>query len=463
MNTTTGADLCRLVIVAPHRRLDLSLPADIPLSHMLPTLLQVAGHNLADAGLVHSGWILQRLDEAPLDESRTLSALGIRDGEILYFRPELAQLPEVTFDDVADVVATGINEHADRWRPETTRRFGLLASAAVLLTGALGIALSGPPWGLLSIASSAIAAALLAAGVVLSRALGDAGAGAVLGYSALPYAFLGGLLAPARPVGLLDLGAPHLMAAFGAVSLVAVLAAFAILEGLPTFLGVAFSALLGLVSAALVEGFELSPSGMAAFASSLCLALTALIPSLAFRLARLPLPPVPETAEELRSAQTFDGPSLLRRTREADRFATGLVAAVALVGLAAQLQLLTSHGWLPILMSLCLSLVLLLRARVFHGRPQRLWMLGSGLTGLALLALHEATAASPAAALLILPVPALLTVTIMIAMALRLPVQKPSPFWGRAGDIADLMLIISLFPLAMGLLNLYSWLRGLAG
>lgn len=462
MNTTNGADLCRVVIVAPHRRLDLSLPADIPLSHMLPTLLQVAGHKLADAGLAHSGWVLQRLDEAPLEESQSLSMLGIRDGELLYFRPELGQLPEVTFDDVADVVATGINEHSDRWRPQTTRRFGLLASAAVLVCGALAIALSGPPWGLLALASGGVSAALLVAGVVLSRALGDAGAGAVLGYSALPYAFLGGLLAPARPVGLPHLGAPHLLAASGAVTLASMVAAFAILEGLPTFLGVACTAVLGVVSAALVEGFGVSARGTAAFAASLCLALTALIPSLAFRLARLPLPSVPENAEELRSAQTFDGPSLLLRTREADRFATGLVAAVGLVGLGAQFLLL-SGGWLPVTMSLCVSLVLLLRARVFHGRAQRLWMLGSGLAGLAVQGLHRAVTSSPSTTLLAVVLPAVLTVLTMIVMALRLPHRKPSPFWGRAGDIVDIALITSLFPLAMGLLDLYSWLRGLAG
>jgi type VII secretion integral membrane protein EccD len=461
LNTTRGADLCRVVIVAPHRRLDLSLPANIPLSHMLPTMLQVAGHDLADAGLAHSGWVLQRLDEAPLDESKTLGALSVRDGEVLYFRPGLAQLPEITFDDVADVVATGVNEHSDRWRPETTRRFGLLALAAVLLTGAVGIALSGPPWGLLALASAGMATLLVLAGVILSRAVGDAGAGAILGYSALPYAFLAGLLAPARPVGLSHLGSPHLLAASAAVTFAAVVAAFAIQEGLPTFLGVGFAALLGVVSASLVDGSGLPAPGVAAVDASLGVALTAFIPSLAFRLARLPLPPVPENAEELRSAQTFNGPSLLQRTREADRFTTGLVAAVGLVGIGAQLTLLTVEGWLAVTMSLCLSFVLLLRARVFHGRPQRLWMLGSGLVGLATLALHEAD--SPSRTVLTVLLPALLTATVMLVMALRLPAHKPSPFWGRAGDLVDIMLIVSLFPLAMGLLNLYSWLRGLAG
>ncbi|MFC9976315.1 type VII secretion integral membrane protein EccD [Spirillospora sp. NPDC127200] len=463
MNTGTEADLCRVRVVAPRRRIDVSLPADVPLAHVLPTLLQVMGRDMADAGLAHSGWVLQRLDEPPLDESMTLAQSDVRDGELLYFRPGLAQLPEIVFDDVADVVATGINEHSDRWRPETTRRFGLQASAALLAAGAAGLALSGPAWGLVAITAGAVAAVLLVAGAVLSRAVGDSRAGAVLGFSALPYVFLGGLLAPARPIGLPDLGAPHLMTAFGAVTLAAVAAAFAIIEGLPAFLGVGLTALVGTLAVLSVQAFGFAPHGVAALVASLCLALTALIPSLAFRLARLPLPPVPENADELRNSQTFDGPSLLRRTREADRFTTALVAGVGLVGLGAQFSLVTARGWLPVTMSLCLGLVLILRARVFHGRPQRLWMLGAGLGGFALLGLSRVVTLPPAETVPIVIVPLLLTVALTLALALRLPAHKPSPFWGRAGDILDLVLIISLFPLAMGLLNLYTWLRGLSG
>ena len=48
-------------------------------------------------------------------------------------------------------------------------------------------------------------------------------------------------------------------------------------------------------------------------------------------------------------------------------------------------------------------------------------------------------------------------------MGLWLPVGKPSPFWGRAGDIIEVLLIISLFPLALGVLDVYSWVRGLSG
>jgi hypothetical protein len=40
---------------------------------------------------------------------------------------------------------------------------------------------------------------------------------------------------------------------------------------------------------------------------------------------------------------------------------------------------------------------------------------------------------------------------------------KPSPFWGRAADILDVALIVQLIPLALGVLEVYSWVRGLSG
>src|SRR5690606_37509453 len=50
-----------------------------------------------------------------------------------------------------------------------------------------------------------------------------------------------------------------------------------------------------------------------------------------------------------------------------------------------------------------------------------------------------------------------------IGLGLWLPNGRPSPFWGRAGDILDLLLIVALTPLALGVLDLYAWVRGLAG
>ncbi|MEW2358904.1 type VII secretion integral membrane protein EccD [Spirillospora sp. NPDC029432] len=455
-----------MTIVAPRRRVDLSMPTDVPLSYMLPTLLRAAGENLADAGLAHSGWVLQRLDDAPFDPARDLSALGVRDGEILYFRPRSAQLPELAFDDVADVIASGIKERSDRWRPTTTRSFGMGVAAAALLVGAVIIALSGPPWIVPAIAAGIVALITVVASGALSRAFGDAGAGKILGYAALPYAFLAGLLAPARKtLEITDLGAPHMLAGCGALALTAIIAAFLIVDGLPTFLGVAIAAMLGAIGSVVaffVDGLE--PAGIAAVAAVIAMAFTAAIPALAFRLARLPLPPIPTSAEDLKNdTETVDGRSVLSRTGAADAFATGLVACICITALGALFFLFTADGWAAAATTAAMSLSLLLRSRVFRSVAQRSWLMVSGLTGLALLTIGTALDYGQAVSLAAALVPLLLISGIVVGMVMWLPDNRPTPFWGRAGDIIDMIVVITLIPLALWVLDIYSRVRGLAG
>ncbi|XRQ10840.1 type VII secretion integral membrane protein EccD [Actinomadura welshii] len=466
MNSPATTELCRVTIVAPRRRIDVSLPADVPLAHMLPTLLRAAGEDLADAGLAHSGWVLQRLDTEPFDATQTLSALGVRDGEILYFRPRMAQLPEMSFDDVADVIASGIRERRDRWRPTTTRSFGLGAGGVALLVGAVVIALSGPPWLVPAIAAGVLALLILIVATVLSRAIADSGAGVVLGYTALPYAFLAGLTAPARDdLELLDLGAPHLLAGFGVTALAAIIAAFAVADGLPVFLGIAFAALVGTIGS--VVGFvfdDLPAAGIAAVSAVVVMMFFAAVPSLSFKLARMPLPPVPGSAEDLRrDTETVNGREVLTRTAAADRFSTGLIAAIALVAAGAMLFLLGDRGWAGPTMTAVMSVSLLLRARIFRGIAQRSWMLVIGLFGLVLTAIGMAVHGSQVIALAAALVPLLVLTAIVVAVTLWLPGHRPTPVWGRWGDILDMIVMISLIPLALAVLDIYTRVRGLAG
>lgn len=440
---------------------------------MLPTLLQAAGENMADAGLAHSGWVLQKLDKAPLDPAQTLGQLSIRHGETLYFRPRMAQLPELSYDDVADVIGTGIRERSDRWGPQNTRSFGLTAAAVALLVGALTLTLSGPPWIAAAVAAGVVAVLLLGAALALSRALGDAGAGAVLGYAAIPYAFLAGLAAPANENAQLlafgapnaGMGAPHLMAGFGAALLVAVIAGFAVVDGLPNFIGVALAALIGLIAALVAYFFESLPaSGVGGAAVALVLPMAALVPTLAFRLARLPLPPVPTSSEDLlRDRTTLNGSNVLRRTAIADKFATGLVAGIALVAMGGILALAGSSSWAGPATTAAISASLLLRSRVFRGHVQRLWMLGSGIFGLGVLSLTTAADTGQTSTLLAVLLPLVIVAGIVASVAVWLPNNRPSPFWGRLGDILDVIIIVAIFPLAGYALELFAKVRGLAG
>ena len=104
---------------------------------------------------------------------------------------------------------------------------------------------------------------------------------------------------------------------------------------------------------------------------------------LSFRFARVPMPTMPTSAEELRNDnQQIDGASLRERTVYAQRYATGLVAGVGMVALVALTYLATDDDWVAVATALTLSLTLIMRARVFQGLGQRLWLLLSGLTGI---------------------------------------------------------------------------------
>jgi type VII secretion integral membrane protein EccD len=461
----TGAPpppLCRVTVIAPRRKADLALPADIPLPHLLPGLLRALGEVAGDPAAAH-GWALQRVGGPPLDLGQSLGALGVLDGEILYLRRREQTVPPALFDDVADVVATGVNQDGGVWGARHTRMLGGGGAAGLLAIGAVMFALSGAPATLSAIVTGILALLLVTVGAAVSRAAGDAGTGALIGYAALPYGFLTGLFAPAAGGVLAAPGAPHLLSGLACTALVATIAGALIGDGTPAFLGVVIASVTGALAAAAVMVFDVPAAGAAALAATLLLALSPLIPTLAFRLAGVPLPALPTTAEELRADNhDIDSAAVLDRTRAAQRHSTGMVIGIALAALGAELFLAAADGWAATAMALALALTLAMRARVFHGIGQRLWLHLTALTGLAALAVSRGTAAGtvPAVALM---VGILWAALILLALALWLPTARLSPFWARAADITDLLLVVTLIPLSLAVLDLYATLRGLAG
>ncbi|GII78341.1 type VII secretion integral membrane protein EccD [Sphaerisporangium rufum] len=453
--------MTRVTIVTPHKRIDLAIPSDLPLSHVLPNLLAAAGES-GDEAVFTTGWSLQRVGGRALDLDAGLNALDVRDGEVLYLLPRPSELPEAVFDDVADTIATGIKEAKGRWAARHTRAAGLGAAVALLAAGAVAIAVAGPPWRAATIVAGLLALIVLSAGAALSRAFGDAGAGAALGYAALPFAFLCGLLAPAKDTWVTGFGAPGLLAGFAMTAMAATVAGWTIAEGLPNFFGVMVASMAGAAGAAGVMIWGAPPAGVAGLVIAIVLSCTPLVPMLSFRLARLPLPSAPRSAEELRAdEQQINGDEIKQRALVAERFATGLAAAVGLVAVGAELFLLGARGPVGVALQIVLALALLLRARVFLGVGQRLWLTGAGVAGLAAFLVALALT-GPAIALVAAAALAALA-AVAAGLAVSLPQSTPTPFWGRAGDILEFLLIVGLFPLALGVLDVYSWVRGLAG
>lgn len=454
--------VCHVTIVAPKRRADLALPADIPLPHVLPNLLRALDEVGGDAA-AGPGWTLQRLGGTPFDLGQSLGALGVLDGEVLYLRPREAILPPALYDDVADVVAGSVLGASGVWGARQTRLMGAGGAAGLLVVGALGLGLSGIPALIIALVAGLLALLLIGTATALSRAVGDSLAGALIGHAALPYGFIAGLAIPASGGLMSGLGAPHLLGAFACTALVATIGGALVADGVSGFLGTAIASATAAIAAAVVMVTGLPAAGVAAVLVSILLALSPLVPTLSFKLARVPLPAMPTTAEELRSDnQRLDSASIQQRTGIAQRYATGMVIAMALSAVVTQGLLVFFGGWIGAVMTSTLSLTLIMRARVFRGLQQRIWLITTGLVGYAVLAFSLGTRADPIGAVIV-AIGVLWLALTAVGIGLWLPSGKPSPFWGRAGDIVEVVLIVQLFPLALGVLEVYSWVRGLSG
>ena len=463
MASAAGSDLCRVTVVGPSRRIDIALPGYVTFADLFPTVARYAGLDGPDVVGEKGGWALQRLGEEPFPPAMTPQQAGLRDGETIYLRPRRAQIPRMAFDDVADVIASGLSEQPGRWAAHHARWVARAIGVAALAAGAVFTLRSGPPGLVPALAAAAVAVALLLADLAVSRAAGDSLTGALLGYAAIPYAFLAGLLGPARAIPFAHLGAVHLLSAFAAAVLAAVLAVVASAE-FSLYFGVVVASLFGVLGAWVGYMFGVGFAAAAALVAVLALGLTPLIPAVSFRMARLTLPQVPRHADDLRrDTLTIDGADVFGRTASADRFVTGAVSGIGLVGATAVGALAFTGSWLGLATCAVLACTLLLRSRLFRGLTQRLWLLVPGFGGLVLLAVGEVHGSSQAQHLALALGPLVAGVAGVVGVGMWLPSHRPSPFWGRVADIADTALNIGLIPLALGVAGVFGKVRGLGG
>ncbi|MDG9672722.1 type VII secretion integral membrane protein EccD [Micromonospora sp. DH14] len=459
--TATGG-LSRITIVAPRTRMDLALPSDVPMADLLPTLLRYAGEDMADEGARHGGWALSRLGGAPLDGGRTAAQLSVRDGEVLYFNPRSDAAPEIVFDDVVDAVATATNQRPGAWQVGATRSFAVIFAAAALGAGAVAALFAGPPHLPGAVAALLVAVALLVGAAVLSRAAGDSGTGAVLAMVGLVHAATGGLLLLAGDRSLTELASPHVLLAATAAVVAGAVAVLAVGDRYPLFfaaIGVAAATGLGAVLC-LVLGLDAAAS--AAVIAAVAFGVVPALPMMAYRLARLPVPSIPTGPEDLKTdSESVDGRQVLQQSERADEFLTGLLWTVAVLVLGAQI-VLAVDGRLPaVLLCLVLALLALLRARPLLGRAQRTPVLLAGTVGLGLAAATTFAGGSLPVRLGLILGGLVLAAVISLIYGLSVAGKRISPVWGRLLDIVEILLIISLVPLAFWVCGLYGWIVNL--
>ncbi|WP_333766849.1 type VII secretion integral membrane protein EccD [Streptomyces sp. IBSBF 2435] len=453
----TGTEVCRVTVVGPGGRADLAIPVTVPLSALLPVLVE---HVVPDVRERGTPWALQRLGEAPLDPDGTPAGLGLHHGDVLHLRPVADPLPTLHFDDVADGVAHVVGSLPGRWRPELTRALALTMAAVAVAALALAL-VSGGPGGFAGYGSG-IAAVLFTAACAAGRRLGaDRGAVLTGGIAAMAMAGLAGLAFREGPDGGFDPGVPGLLVAAGCVAVVAtsLLALRAIpflLPGTAIVVAAAAAAAIGLRSA-----FDWRPGQAVAVVGVALFVLGHFAPRLALRASRLRVPQLPHNAAELQEDVDPEPQERVeRRVRAATSYLDSLSLGFSLSFGVVFWFMVREHGWIGWALPLVLGAAVLLRSRGLTGTLQRVPTVIAAGGGLGLLLLEQWTTGGPgqrgtAAALL------LLTAVALLAAAWRLPSSRLLPMWGHSGDIAEMLVAIALLPLLLQLLHVYSHVREL--
>jgi type VII secretion integral membrane protein EccD len=452
-----------VTVVAPNKRMDVAMPADVPLAELVPTLLRNVEDGRPEAIPPSGGWSLQRFGQSPFDLSVSAAALSIKDGEMLYLRPQQAELPELAFDDVSDAVATAAGR-GRRWSPRDTRFLGMSTALVAFSATALVLLGSGPSWVIPATIGGLVTVALVVAAGAMSRAMSDAAAGAALGYSAVGFALITGLMAFAGndPAGWYR--APSVLGGMALALVVAVGSALLVADRVPEFVGIAVVAAFALVSGGITELFGLTTAGGAVVAILLSLVLVQVAPALSMRLAELPIPVIPFTADEVRGDDSVvAGAEVLRQTAVAQRYVTTLLAAVATTTAGSSLLLSGDHTAGANWMLGVTGLVFILRARVFDARWHRLSLIIGGTLVLFLLAVRGLSVVPVDTRPFLVAVP-LLAAAVLLAMAgLWWHGSRVTPVWRRATDILDGLLVASVIPIALWALGVYGQARGAFG
>jgi type VII secretion integral membrane protein EccD len=466
VSTRTATDITRVTVIAQTRWAEVGVPADLPLADLLPALVvHVGDDELADRRVV-----LQRLGTPPLNEDLSPLALGIRDGETLYLRPQEDELPAVRFDDLVDGVATGVRARPTWSVPRLRRLFFGLATLSMVI--GLGLLLlvgqAGPLWLRPAVAASTALGGLVAAAVLAHQEWGGVFARMLISAVLMPGTAAAALLLAGRaaaadsPMGQASLAGEAIWV--GTAWLFAIVASGLTVPGCgPLHAGWV------LVSVALAGGglatqtFSLTASDTGVLVLVVGTFVGQLLATNAYRLAGIQIPILPTRASELdQDVDPLPGGELLARARSAEAFFAALSLAIGVIlSVAGVLAARGGDRWTTALV-LTAAVLHLVRSRSFIGVVQRLSVITIGCS----LLVAEVVQHTKDDSTLMLVVAAVgfgvLTAGLVVA-ARFLPGKPLVPHLGRAAEIVETIAALALVPLALAAMSIYARVRGIPG
>lgn len=481
---------CRVTLLTARARMDVSLPTDLTVAELVPMLCDLAGesgprvsgpsaHPAANPMAHPTAWCLAAVAGAELPPRATLGELGVLDGDLLRLRRRAEVPPPPVFDDPVDAVAevvpaldgtpgpwgrTGEGQvplAVRPWGDRCRRLAGLTGGglgmllAAVLLAAARGPGSEPDP--VAAVIAGLAAVAALAAAVHAVRL--DVPAAVLVASGSLPLAAACGFAAlPGVPGAGHVLLAAALAAAAGAAALATLRTPAPVLVG-----SVPAAALTALT--AMLAAFDLgSTAGLAAAASAASVAMLPLLSKLSIRLAGLPAPVVPTTAEEMLAAdaqwQLDTGEDVRHRSGLAHVYLGGLMIGASVVAGVGAVLAAATGGAAGLVFAAVVVAVLLLRSRAYATALASGAPMVAGLGTAAALVVGLA-AAGPVPLRLTGGVLALVAASVAVTLVWTGSERDPSPVARKAVDVVEALLVVATFPLALWVLDLYRTVQGL--
>ncbi|ASU81999.1 type VII secretion integral membrane protein EccD [Nocardiopsis gilva YIM 90087] len=360
-----------MTVTGPQRWADLALPGTVPVATLLPQVIRVISPDTE--GTEPAGWTLTTSDGEEVHPEASLENAGIGDGDVLLLERVSARGRPAHIDDVRGAVEDEIDEAARFWRSSTTFAFGMLLAAIgpLIVLGVMTYVRPSPG----NLAISGIGALYTLALVMFATRRSMAGVGHVLFGAACAWGAAMGMFA----VHVVSPNADFLvLAAFGGVGALLI----AGIGWMINALGLSYLAALAVVTVAggvvsAVGMFVDGAQGVRALAVLLVLGVGAL-PRIALAMGGLS-----SLDYEVRHSGQVDSERFEESLTSSDRLLLGAVLgfAVSAVG-TVPLLVFMGRGLPDFLLAALLSLLLILRSRLFDRISHVLPLRVGGVAGL---------------------------------------------------------------------------------
>ena len=444
--TTSG--LVRVTVASGTRRVDLVLPGAVPVAELLPELARSVG--LLDPATVYGGYRLVTAEGRELAGEAGLVTQGVEDGGLLTVAAGVDDEPPRVYDDVVEAMADVVEHDLEPWQPASGRRTALCAAGLLMALGAVALLIQRGSL-LAGVAAAVVAVGLVTAATVLSRVQDEPEAAVAVAWMGSAYAAVAGLmLVTDDPF----FGLP-VAAAGGGAALAGLVCLVGLGEGRSLVIPSVVVGAVFLATGAVMRAAEFDPAIVLTVALVLVVMAGSILPWLALGATGTSVDQLFSTADITAEPRAVDRARVGADARVAHEI---LVAVSATVGLLLVLiaPLAVSLGVSGALVALMCCLVVMLRTRQYRTGPEVLVGLTSGILGLVSLAaaalwLHPGW--RPAAAVVLAAAGAALLAATLLPTVVS--VRR-----GRAGDVAESVALLSLLPLLVVAVGLFSSIRG---